>query len=407
MTLLERLLHGLLRSDVKLSEVKVELSPETRAPSPLPRKLTDALPLSWSRKDAPLARRFEEALREARGEPIVALAADSVVDARVIEHLLGIRGSYAFISGEGEERSAALRLECEVPAAGARDLLALANAALGAGLAEDFAKSDFDSYIADLRRALPPYLFRVSDASSRDRAEHFLFWSNYKGSTDFLTKYVYPPLVWRMVRPLARWRVHPNWVTAVSWLGALGAVPLFGAGVWVPGLALAYVMSVLDSVDGKLARLSFTHSKFGTFFDHGLDIIHPPIWYMAWAWCLGAGDPASAPFRASLWLLGVYCADRICTGLFRSRTGRSIHGYTPLDEKLRTFLSRRNVNLALFTVALLVDWLTPGPSHAVALITFYAIVAWQILCFLWHVERLVQYWSPAAKRSPRDRQASA
>ena len=83
---------------------------------------------------------------------------------------------------------------------------------------------------------------------------------------------------------------------------------------------------------------------------------------MAWAWCLGGGDPASAPFRASLWLLGVYSADRICTGLFRPRTGRSIHGYTPLDEKLRTFLSRRNVNLALFTVALLIDWLIPGPG---------------------------------------------
>ena len=399
MTLLERLLCGLLRSGTELSEVRIELPAAARSPWPLPRKLTDALPLSWSQRDAPLADRFERALGEARGQPLVALAADSVLDARVIEHLLGTRGSFAFIGGEGEQRGAALRLECEVPVAEAGDLLALAEAALGAGLVEDFAKSGFDGYIADLRRELPPYLLRVSDAPSRDRAEHFLFWSNYKGSTDFLTKYVYPPLVWRTVRPLARWRVHPNWVTGVSWLGAFGAVPLFAACAWLPGLALAYLMSVLDSVDGKLARLSFTHSKFGTFFDHGLDIIHPPIWYMAWAWCLGGGDPASAPFRASLWLLGIYSADRICTGLFRSHTGRSIHGYTPVDEKLRTFLSRRNVNLALFTAALLVDWLIPGPGHGVALVAFYAIVVWQVLCFLWHVERLVQYWSPTHQRS--------
>lgn len=400
MTLLERLLHGLLRSGAALSEVRIELPPVARSPRSLPKRLTDALPLVWSQRDAPLASRFEQMMREARGEPLVAFAADSVVDARVVAHLLGSRGSFAFIGGEGAQRSAALRLECEAPAAGAGDLLALAEAALESGRVEDFARSGFDDYIADLRRALPPYLFRVPDAPSRDRAEHFLFWSNYKGSTDFLTKYVYPPLVWRAVRPLARWRVHPNWVTGVSWLAAFGAVPLFAACAWLPGLALAYIMSVLDSVDGKLARLSFTHSKFGTFFDHGLDIVHPPIWYMAWAWCLGSGDPASAPFRASLWLLGVYSADRICTGLFRSRTGRSIHGYTPLDEKLRTFLSRRNVNLAFITGALLIDWLIPGSGHPVTLVTFYAIVAWQVLCFLWHVERLVQYWNPAAQRSP-------
>jgi phosphatidylglycerophosphate synthase len=400
MTLLERLLCSLLRSSAELSEVRIELAPDARSPWPLPRRLLDALPLSWSQADVPLASRFERAMREARGEPLVAFAADCVVDARVVAHLLGAPGSFAFIGGEGAQRCAALRLECEVPTDGAADLLALAEAALASGRVEDFASSGFDDYIADLRRALPPYLFRVYDAASRERAEHFLFWSNYKGSTDFLTKYVYPPLVWRAVRPLARWRVHPNWVTGVSWLAAFGAVPLFAACAWPSGLALAYVMSVLDSVDGKLARLSFTHSKFGTFFDHGLDIVHPPIWYMAWAWCLGGGDPASAPFRASLWLLGVYSADRVFTGLFRSRTGRSIHGYTPLDEKLRTFLSRRNVNLAFITVALLVDWLIPGPGYDVARIAFYAIVTWQVLCFLWHVARLVQYWNPSVERSP-------
>ena len=118
MTLLERLLRGLLRSDAELSDVMIELPHGARSPWPLPRKLTDTLPLSWSQRDAPLMSRFEQALREAQGEPLVAFAADSVVDARVVKHLLGTRGSFAFIGGEGEERSAALRLEREVSAAG-------------------------------------------------------------------------------------------------------------------------------------------------------------------------------------------------------------------------------------------------------------------------------------------------
>jgi len=44
-------------------------------------------------------------------------------------------------------------------------------------------------------------------ATQARKVERFLFWSNYKGSTDFFTKYVYPPLVWLMVPPLARARV--------------------------------------------------------------------------------------------------------------------------------------------------------------------------------------------------------
>jgi hypothetical protein len=96
-------------------------------------------------------------------------------------------------------------------------------------------------------------VLRIRDAAGLATAWRFLFESNYKGSTDFMTKYVYPPLVWRLVRQLARWRVHPNWVTGVSIAATFAAVPLFAGGHWVLGLALAYAMSLLDSVDGKLA----------------------------------------------------------------------------------------------------------------------------------------------------------
>jgi phosphatidylglycerophosphate synthase len=200
-----------------------------------------------------------------------------------------------------------------------------------------------------------------------------------------------------MVRPLARWRVHPNWVTAVSVVATFGAVPLFAAGAWVPGLSLAYLMSVLDSVDGKLARLTFTSSRIGEVLDHGLDIVHPPIWYIAWGWWLGQGDVSSLPFQASLWMLAFYVADRPIAGIFKARTGCSIHGFTELDEKVRTFISRRNVNLAVFTIALLVDWIV-GAGHRVAEVTFYAIVAWQVACLIWHAERLVQFWNARVER---------
>src|SRR6185369_8129487 len=91
---------------------------------------------------------------------------------------------------------------------------------------------EFPAFIRKLRRSTPYYLCRVETAEQARKVERFLFWSNYKGSTDFFTKYVYPPLVWLLVPPLARARVHPNVVTAVSIFLTLIAVPLFAEGYW-------------------------------------------------------------------------------------------------------------------------------------------------------------------------------
>jgi phosphatidylglycerophosphate synthase len=240
------------------------------------------------------------------------------------------------------------------------------------------------TYIRKLRRDLPSYLFRVIDERRRDEAEHFLFWSNYKGSTDFFTKYVYPPLVWRMVRPLARWRVHPNVVTIISVLLTFAAVPLYAFEYWFAGFLCSYGMSVLDSVDGKLARLTFSASRFGNVLDHGTDLIHPPLWYFGWAWALGDGDPSSLIFRATIWMTLFYILDRVVVRVFTARTGRSLHSYTPFDVQMRTFISRRNINLPLFTVGLILG---------IPVFTFAVIILWQVVTFAYHSTRLVQFWN--------------
>jgi phosphatidylglycerophosphate synthase len=173
-------------------------------------------------------------------------------------------------------------------------------------------------------------------------------------------------------------------VTLFTIIITFAAVPLFAQGYWVAGLLLAYTMSVLDSVAGKLARLTFTSSRIGNLLDYGLDIVHPPVWYCAWAWALSGGNTASSVWQASVWMAVVYFLDRIVAGLFNRRTGRSIYGYTPLDMRLQPFISRRNINLPLFTVGLIVG---------VPVLAFVLIVLWQVVTFLLHAARLVQFWN--------------
>jgi phosphatidylglycerophosphate synthase len=153
-------------------------------------------------------------------------------------------------------------------------------------------------------------------------------------------------------------------------------------------LALAFLMSVFDSVDGKLARLTFTSSSQGDVMDHGLDLVHPPFWYLAWAWGLSGGDPSSGVFQASLWMFGLYIVDRLLERLFKACTGHSVQDFRPLDVRLRTFASRRNVNLALFAVAL---------PFGLGVPAFYAVVALQLATVVYHLVRVIQFWGCSCK----------
>ncbi|MEE8580391.1 MAG: CDP-alcohol phosphatidyltransferase family protein [Myxococcota bacterium] len=401
MPLVEYLLRGLLASGTEFEWVRIELPADAPIPKWFSTELQAALPLQWSRGDWSLGSRLQHALQDAAGEPLIALSADCVVDPRLINHLASGEGNIAFFSEADPADGALLRLEQELPEVAEDDssLVAIARRAIRSGLAKEFSGSQFDRHVVALRREVPPYLMRVHDGESCNRAERFLFQINYKGSTDFMTSHVYPPLVWLMVRPLARWRVHPHWITALDILLAFGVVPIFAAGAWLPGLVLAYLMTVLDSVDGKLARLTHRTSKLGEILDHGTDILHPPLWYLAWGFALAGGDLSATAFTLSLWMFGLYAADRLCPLLFMWRTGRSIHGFRPLDRRVRTFVSRRNVNLPVFTLALVLDVLVPGVGFALP--AFALIVAWQAACLVFHVARVARFWSDAGASHAR------
>ena len=377
----------LAHSHTIASEIWVELPEGDPTPDWIPQSLLEKLPIHWKTEAGSTSERLQRGLRDADGETVIALSGDTVIDQRIVEQLAWwAKGSVAFVSDEGEKSAAAIRFEQALPDGGsdANDLVEIARNAITGGFVERMAPEKIEAYIKKLRRHLPPFAVRVNDEATCAETERYLFESNYKGSTDFLTKWVYPPLVWRILQPLTRKRVAPNVVTYVGIVCCFGSVPFFASGMWLTGLILAYVMSVLDSVDGKLARLTFQSSAQGDVLDHGMDIVHPPFWYWAWAWGLSGGDPYSGVVQASMWMVVFYIFDRIMEILFTASTGKSIHGYTEFDNRIRTFISRRNVNLALFTVAL---------PLGLGVEAFYLIVAWQGLSAIYHFARVVQFWN--------------
>jgi phosphatidylglycerophosphate synthase len=233
-------------------------------------------------------------------------------------------------------------------------------------------------YAAALRRVADPYVLPVTPEGLAD-LERRIFDASYKGVTDLVTKWVWPrPARW-CTRRLAQNGVQPNAVTLLSWILVLVAAWLFMHGWFALGLAAGWLMTFLDTVDGKLARVTLTSSRLGDVLDHGLDLLHPPFWYLAWA----AGLPIDAVARVpAVWVTVVgYVIGRLIEGAFLWRCKTEIHCWRPVDSWFRTVTARRNPNLLLLTGSVVAGRPDLG---------LVAVALWTATSIGFHTVRLVQ-----------------
>ena len=143
-------------------------------------------------------------------------------------------------------------------------------------------------------------------------------------------------------------------------------------------------MTFLDTVDGKLARVTLTSSRIGNVFDHGIDLLHPPFWWVAWYFGLAAGaTPMQELLLAgAVWTAVIgYVVGRLQEGFFLWRHGFEIHAWRRLDSFFRLFTARRNPNLAILTVAAIAG--RPG-------LGLQAVAGWTVLSLVFHFWRIWQ-----------------
>lgn len=215
-------------------------------------------------------------------------------------------------------------------------------------------------YDHQLRKAKPPLLEPVSE-DRRAALESLLYGTSYKGITDLVTKFLWPRPARHAVWLCARLGISPNAVTTLSLALVLWTCYLFAEGQFALGLAAGWVMTFLDTVDGKLARVTVSSSRFGHILDHGMDLIHPPFWYYLWGTALVDYQPIVGLGMADLdWLIiGGYVTGRAAEGLFHSLGDASIFSWRPFDAYFRLVTARRNPCMILLTLSLLVsrpDW---------------------------------------------------
>lgn len=314
---------------------------------------------------------------------LVLFRADYVFDERLVHALLESPGAVLLSSSDTVSPGPVAAVHVSQGAlAEALQLLSekgqVSSTAPGAGLYAVTPLELVPAYTSTLRKTDAPYLLPFVPATVGE-VEARLFAASYKGITDLVTKWVWP----RPARFVTRWCVsagiRPNLVTLVSWGLVILAAVLFLGGWFGLGLFAAWVMTFLDTVDGKLARVTLTSSKIGHVLDHGLDLLHPPFWYLAWAY----GLPPDAPW---LWLatvvtVGGYVVGRLLEGLFLLIFKMEIHCWHPLDSFFRTITARRNPNLILLSLATLMD----RPDVGLVLVAL-----WTAFCIGFHAVRLLQ-----------------
>jgi phosphatidylglycerophosphate synthase len=308
---------------------------------------------------------------------VMIIRADAIIDERLIKGLVASHNTLLIAPRSADAWGGAIAAHVDVAHASAT-LAALRSgettslpSQLRLAAPHDLASA----YTAELRKYDPPYIFPARTERLQE-IEDRLFRSSYKGATDLITKWLWPRPAAEVVRVLANAGVKPNSVTAWSWVLAVAAGLFFWKGAFALGLFCGWLMTFLDTVDGKLARVTLTSTPFGNVADHSLDLIHPPFWYLAWS--LGAVGVVSS--AATVVIVG-YVVGRLLEGLFMLAFKMETHCWRPIDALFRTITARRNPNMLLLTVGVL------GGRPDLGLLM---VAIWTVVSLGFHSERLIQ-----------------
>ncbi|MFO0991648.1 MAG: CDP-alcohol phosphatidyltransferase family protein [Hyphomicrobiales bacterium] len=372
----------------------------------MPRAQADALPLAlcicgttdltlWGSNLAErLKRQFaqagikivvSEAEASGRNGAVVFVRADAIIDPPLIALLRDRPGLMLMSEGFGESQPLAIHAGPGAAASAIGNLTGRSDGSFSASTPSAL-KADFWKA---LRKRETPYAIR-GEQQRLDKIAWRMFMGTYKGATDVVTKHLWPVPAFYTTRFLAPLGVTPNMVTLVATALVFIVFWLFLQGHYGWGLAGAWLMTFLDTVDGKLARTTLTSSKWGDILDHGIDLIHPPFWYAAWA--LGLATIGITWSSETFWIvmiaiLGGYVLQRVMEGIAIKWLGLEIHIWRPIDTLFRQITARRNPNLIILTASVILGRPDLG---------LIAVAVWTVLCLLLHGLQLAQAF--AAKR---------
>ena len=306
---------------------------------------------------------------------VVLLEGDVVYDQRVLDHLLELGPGHGIRDAEG---TAAVFLGPEqarsLGASWSAGPLAHKIAQLGLELLD---LEQLDHYVPSLRLTMQPFMRRLRHRAQLPELERLMYRRSFKGVIDAVALYGYYHLVRWITRHLSRTSLTPNLFTALSIVGIWGAIPCFATGHHGLGILAAWVGVILDSVDGKLARLRLHLSDAMGDFEHLAAMPGLGLWYLSLGYYLSDRQLFSgAPMAIATWILvASYLTDKALSGGFRALYKQKFFDYRPIDAAFHLIACRRNISLLIYSLGLLLN----VPREA-----FYGMAAWMVVAMVFH-----------------------
>ena len=220
----------------------------------------------------------------------------------------------------------------------------------------------------------------VDDYPSYKQAQKILLRSLIAPKDGFISRVFNRKVSVRITRFLAPTNITPNQITFFSLLTAVAAAVSFALSHPLLGGLLAQFTSILDGVDGEIARLKFLRSNFGEIFDSILDRYADffIVIGMVYAWYCASG-------RVAALLVGAAALTGIPLSMLFKEKFRNVFGQPFLPEKhdgiLRFLPANRDGRLFIVMLGGIFNLL---PA---ALILLAAISQLQALCRLYRVRR--------------------
>mgnify|MGYP001815511001 FL=1 len=243
-------------------------------------------------------------------------------------------------------------------------------------LLETVTPEDLAAFNETLKSAQAPFLEPVSQENKAE-LENRLYGNAYKGITDLVTKFVWPRPARKAVQVAASIGMSPNMVTSIGLVLVIAACYLFLHGHYLAGLLAGWIMTFLDTVDGKLARVTVQSTKFGNLYDHIIDLVHPPFWYIYWGMSLAGFTPVLGFDQQQMyWLIIIaYVLGRVVEGVFPLLGSCGIFTWRPFDAWFRLVTARRNPCLIILTASALAG----RPDWGFVAVTFWSVITTLIL----------------------------
>jgi CDP-L-myo-inositol myo-inositolphosphotransferase len=257
------------------------------------------------------------------------------------------------------------------------------------GLSRRLNVSNMQMEHLELKRVVSPICIKIESKETIKSAKKRLVFRTQKGL--HFTSYINKPIEDCVTYHIAdiSW-ITPNRITIFTNIVAFFIAALFLLGYVKIAVILAYLVGILDGLDGKLARARGILTKLG-YIEHTFDMLYEQTWYACFALSLYFLDNNLLSLILGLCMLLADSFVRHCYMQFKETMGKALTAYTNFDRIFARIDGRRNVYVLYM---ILFSWL---PWLGKPLYAMYAMLIHSSITAVVYAIRAVQHMSAADK----------